>query len=104
MFFRKKKTIKIPLFLVYPFIPFVPYLSKFVIKNNDITILTHVYSQKEEREEEYFKALENDETITKLAMLTDNLSYKDIQRILEEDKVKEQKKILCFIRWTKMEI
>lgn len=29
---RKKKTIKIPLFLVYPFIPFVPYLSKFVIK------------------------------------------------------------------------
>ena len=29
---RNKKTIKIPLFLVYPFIPFVPYLSKFVIK------------------------------------------------------------------------
>lgn len=29
---KNKKTIKIPLFLVYPFIPFVPYLSKFVIK------------------------------------------------------------------------
>lgn len=29
---RKKKTLKIPTFLVYPFIPFVPYLSKFVIK------------------------------------------------------------------------
>ena len=29
---KRKTTIKIPLFLVYPFIPFVPYLSKFVIK------------------------------------------------------------------------
>ena len=29
---RKKHTLKIPTFLVYPFIPFIPYLSKFVIK------------------------------------------------------------------------
>lgn len=29
---KNKKTLKIPLFLVYLFIPFVPYLSKFVLK------------------------------------------------------------------------
>lgn len=29
---RNKKTLKVPLFLVYLFMPFVPYLSKFVIK------------------------------------------------------------------------
>lgn len=29
---RKKHTISIPLFFVYVFIPFIPYLSKFVIK------------------------------------------------------------------------
>lgn len=29
---KKKKTIKLPTFIVYPFMPFIPYLSRFVIK------------------------------------------------------------------------
>ncbi len=52
---KKKKTIKIPTIIVYPFIPFIPYLSKFVIKT---------INQKPNFNNQKFKLLLNNDIIT----------------------------------------
>ncbi len=52
---KKKKTIKIPTIIVYPFIPFIPYLSKFVIKT---------IKQKPNFNNQKFKLLLNNDIIT----------------------------------------
>lgn len=55
---RKKKTIKIPTFIVYIFIPFIPYLSKFVIKTINENYIFDNRKMKEELDVENTKFID----------------------------------------------